>query len=63
MLCGRVIEPSNDVISVPQESAKMFEQNAALFGSTVESLLYRYGKVKSHTGQFYKLREAILEIA
>ncbi|XP_056107397.1 complex I assembly factor ACAD9, mitochondrial [Rhinichthys klamathensis goyatoka] len=26
------------------ESAKMFEQNAALFGSTVESLLYRYGK-------------------
>ncbi|XP_073732204.1 complex I assembly factor ACAD9, mitochondrial [Misgurnus anguillicaudatus] len=26
------------------ESAKMFEQNAAFFGSTVESLLYRYGK-------------------
>uniref|UniRef100_A0A9J7YYH6 Complex I assembly factor ACAD9, mitochondrial n=2 Tax=Cyprinus carpio TaxID=7962 RepID=A0A9J7YYH6_CYPCA len=26
------------------ESAKMFEQNAAHFGSTVESLLYRYGK-------------------
>ncbi|KAA0707656.1 Acyl-CoA dehydrogenase family member 9, mitochondrial [Triplophysa tibetana] len=26
------------------ESAKMFEENAALFGSTVESLLYRYGK-------------------
>uniref|UniRef100_A0AAR2J7C6 Complex I assembly factor ACAD9, mitochondrial n=1 Tax=Pygocentrus nattereri TaxID=42514 RepID=A0AAR2J7C6_PYGNA len=26
------------------ESAKMFEQNVALFGSTVESLLYRYGK-------------------
>uniref|UniRef100_A0A8C2J3S3 Complex I assembly factor ACAD9, mitochondrial n=1 Tax=Cyprinus carpio TaxID=7962 RepID=A0A8C2J3S3_CYPCA len=25
-------------------SAKMFEQNAAHFGSTVESLLYRYGK-------------------
>lgn len=24
----------------------MFEQNAAHFGSTVESLLYRYGKVK-----------------
>ncbi|XP_056323830.1 complex I assembly factor ACAD9, mitochondrial [Danio aesculapii] len=27
-----------------QESAKMFEQNAACFGSTVEGLLYRYGK-------------------
>uniref|UniRef100_A0A8C1T2E1 Complex I assembly factor ACAD9, mitochondrial n=1 Tax=Cyprinus carpio TaxID=7962 RepID=A0A8C1T2E1_CYPCA len=27
-----------------KESAKMFEQNAAHFGSTVESLLYRYGK-------------------
>ncbi|XP_026999778.2 complex I assembly factor ACAD9, mitochondrial [Tachysurus fulvidraco] len=26
------------------ESAKMLEQNVALFGSTVESLLYRYGK-------------------
>ncbi|XP_029947890.1 complex I assembly factor ACAD9, mitochondrial isoform X1 [Salarias fasciatus] len=26
------------------ESAKKFEQNVALFGSTVESLLYRYGK-------------------
>ncbi|KAK7127702.1 hypothetical protein R3I93_020320 [Phoxinus phoxinus] len=26
------------------ESAKMFEQNAGFFGSTVESLLYRYGK-------------------
>lgn len=26
------------------ESAKMFEQNAACFGSTVEGLLYRYGK-------------------
>ncbi|KAI5093504.1 acyl-CoA dehydrogenase family member 9, mitochondrial, partial [Silurus meridionalis] len=26
------------------ESTKMFEQNVALFGSTVESLLYRYGK-------------------
>ncbi|KAL7842998.1 hypothetical protein AOLI_G00245100 [Acnodon oligacanthus] len=26
------------------ESAKMFEQNVVLFGSTVESLLYRYGK-------------------
>ncbi|KAI2659148.1 Complex I assembly factor ACAD9, mitochondrial [Labeo rohita] len=26
------------------ESAKMFEQNAAHFGSTVEGLLYRYGK-------------------
>lgn len=27
-----------------QESAKKFEQNVAFFGSTVESLLYRYGK-------------------
>ncbi|KAM4587103.1 complex I assembly factor ACAD9, mitochondrial isoform 1-T1 [Odontesthes bonariensis] len=27
-----------------EESAKKFEQNASLFGSTVESLLYRYGK-------------------
>ncbi|XP_061583870.1 complex I assembly factor ACAD9, mitochondrial [Cololabis saira] len=27
-----------------QESAKKFEQNVNLFGSTVESLLYRYGK-------------------
>uniref|UniRef100_A0A8C1BTA9 Complex I assembly factor ACAD9, mitochondrial n=1 Tax=Cyprinus carpio carpio TaxID=630221 RepID=A0A8C1BTA9_CYPCA len=35
---------SDDVIFLPQESAKMFEQNAAHFGSTVESLLYRYGK-------------------
>ncbi|KAK1799638.1 hypothetical protein P4O66_006179 [Electrophorus voltai] len=26
------------------ESAKMLEENAVLFGSTVESLLYRYGK-------------------
>ncbi|KAI4794996.1 hypothetical protein KUCAC02_031705 [Chaenocephalus aceratus] len=26
------------------ESAKMMEQNVSLFGSTVESLLYRYGK-------------------
>ncbi|CAN9512179.1 unnamed protein product [Ophioblennius macclurei] len=26
------------------ESAKKFEQNVSLFGSTVESLLYRYGK-------------------
>lgn len=26
------------------ESAKMFEENAACFGSTVEGLLYRYGK-------------------
>lgn len=28
-----------------QESAKKFEENVSLFGSTVESLLYRYGKV------------------
>lgn len=28
-----------------QESAKKLEQNVNLFGSTVESLLYRYGKV------------------
>ena len=28
-----------------QESAKKFEQNVSLVGSTVESLLYRYGKV------------------
>uniref|UniRef100_A0A4W4DY26 Complex I assembly factor ACAD9, mitochondrial n=1 Tax=Electrophorus electricus TaxID=8005 RepID=A0A4W4DY26_ELEEL len=28
----------------PPESAKMLEENAVLFGSTVESLLYRYGK-------------------
>lgn len=27
-----------------EESAKKFEQNVSLFGSTVESLLYRYGK-------------------
>uniref|UniRef100_A0A673ANT4 Complex I assembly factor ACAD9, mitochondrial n=1 Tax=Sphaeramia orbicularis TaxID=375764 RepID=A0A673ANT4_9TELE len=27
-----------------QESAKKFEQNVAFFGTTVESLLYRYGK-------------------
>lgn len=29
-----------------QDSAKKLEQNVNLFGSTVESLLYRYGKVK-----------------
>ncbi|MED6282318.1 Complex I assembly factor acad9, mitochondrial, partial [Characodon lateralis] len=28
-----------------EESAKKLEQNVSLFGSTVESLLYRYGKV------------------
>lgn len=28
-----------------QDSAKKLEQNISLFGSTVESLLYRYGKV------------------
>lgn len=28
-----------------QESTKKLEQNVNLFGSTVESLLYRYGKV------------------
>uniref|UniRef100_A0A672L4U0 Acyl-CoA dehydrogenase family member 9, mitochondrial-like n=1 Tax=Sinocyclocheilus grahami TaxID=75366 RepID=A0A672L4U0_SINGR len=38
------VQRSDDVIFLPQESAKMFEQNAAHFGSTVESLLYRYGK-------------------
>lgn len=31
-----------------QESAQKFEQNVHLFGSTVESLLYRYGKVTFH---------------
>uniref|UniRef100_A0A671TDV5 Acyl-CoA dehydrogenase family, member 9 n=1 Tax=Sinocyclocheilus anshuiensis TaxID=1608454 RepID=A0A671TDV5_9TELE len=36
--CDGVVHPSLT------ESAKMFEQNAAHFGSTVESLLYRYGK-------------------
>uniref|UniRef100_A0A8C2J2H6 Complex I assembly factor ACAD9, mitochondrial n=1 Tax=Cyprinus carpio TaxID=7962 RepID=A0A8C2J2H6_CYPCA len=35
-----VVHPSLTV----QNHAKMFEQNAAHFGSTVESLLYRYGK-------------------
>uniref|UniRef100_A0A8C1YML6 Complex I assembly factor ACAD9, mitochondrial n=1 Tax=Cyprinus carpio TaxID=7962 RepID=A0A8C1YML6_CYPCA len=39
-----LFQRSDDVIFLPQESAKMFEQNAAHFGSTVESLLYRYGK-------------------
>uniref|UniRef100_A0A672T3K6 Acyl-CoA dehydrogenase family member 9, mitochondrial-like n=1 Tax=Sinocyclocheilus grahami TaxID=75366 RepID=A0A672T3K6_SINGR len=38
------VQRSDDVIFLPQESARMFEQNAAHFGSTVESLLYRYGK-------------------
>uniref|UniRef100_A0A8D0A7S1 Acyl-CoA dehydrogenase family, member 9 n=1 Tax=Sander lucioperca TaxID=283035 RepID=A0A8D0A7S1_SANLU len=38
------------------ESAKKFEQNVGLFGSTVESLLYRYGKLSKplrplHTDQ------------
>uniref|UniRef100_A0A671NG14 Complex I assembly factor ACAD9, mitochondrial n=1 Tax=Sinocyclocheilus anshuiensis TaxID=1608454 RepID=A0A671NG14_9TELE len=48
ILTGKInpacVQRSNDVIFLPQESAKMFEQNAAHFGSTVESLLYRYGK-------------------
>uniref|UniRef100_A0A8C1CSU5 Complex I assembly factor ACAD9, mitochondrial n=2 Tax=Cyprinus carpio TaxID=7962 RepID=A0A8C1CSU5_CYPCA len=35
-----VVHPSLTV----KNHAKMFEQNAAHFGSTVESLLYRYGK-------------------
>uniref|UniRef100_A0A8C2J281 Complex I assembly factor ACAD9, mitochondrial n=1 Tax=Cyprinus carpio TaxID=7962 RepID=A0A8C2J281_CYPCA len=39
-----LFQRSDDVIFLPHESAKMFEQNAAHFGSTVESLLYRYGK-------------------
>lgn len=30
-----------------QDSAKKLEENVALFGSTVESLLYRYGKVSN----------------
>lgn len=36
----------NDGVVHPSlaNSAKMFEQNVSLFGSTVESLLYRYGK-------------------
>lgn len=33
------------LIFVLKESAKKFEQNVHLFGSTVEGLLYRYGKV------------------
>ena len=38
---------TSDVLAVfcLQESAKKLEQNVSLFGSTVESLLYRYGKV------------------
>uniref|UniRef100_A0A8C1ZW38 Complex I assembly factor ACAD9, mitochondrial n=1 Tax=Cyprinus carpio TaxID=7962 RepID=A0A8C1ZW38_CYPCA len=44
ILTGKIKYRSDDVIFLPQESAKMFEQNAAHFGSTVESLLYRYGK-------------------
>uniref|UniRef100_A0A673GNC3 Complex I assembly factor ACAD9, mitochondrial n=1 Tax=Sinocyclocheilus rhinocerous TaxID=307959 RepID=A0A673GNC3_9TELE len=48
ILTGKInlarVQRSDDVIFLPQESAKMFEQNAAHFGSTVESLLYRYGK-------------------
>uniref|UniRef100_A0A8D0DAP5 Complex I assembly factor ACAD9, mitochondrial n=1 Tax=Sander lucioperca TaxID=283035 RepID=A0A8D0DAP5_SANLU len=32
------------VVHPSLESAKKFEQNVGLFGSTVESLLYRYGK-------------------
>lgn len=32
-----------------QDSGKKLEQNVALFGSTVESLLYRYGKVRIPT--------------
>uniref|UniRef100_A0A9J8AFI9 Complex I assembly factor ACAD9, mitochondrial n=2 Tax=Cyprinus carpio TaxID=7962 RepID=A0A9J8AFI9_CYPCA len=44
LIMSLYLKRSDDVIFLPQESAKMFEQNAAHFGSTVESLLYRYGK-------------------
>uniref|UniRef100_A0A8C1CY50 Acyl-CoA dehydrogenase family, member 9 n=1 Tax=Cyprinus carpio carpio TaxID=630221 RepID=A0A8C1CY50_CYPCA len=46
-------DPTTPTLHIPKptrphplipKSAKMFEQNAAHFGSTVESLLYRYGK-------------------
>ena len=50
---NKVIVSLSPILS--QDSAKKLEQNVAHFGSTVENLLYRYGKVHYSLDLFHIL--------